>query len=82
MRLRRKRSQASLAPVLIYPGKIVSVYTRVEKEVVMTQSDRNALTAAYKERKTVAGVFAVICSATGDVWVGRSLHVETHRNGL
>ena len=48
----------------------------------MTQSDRNALTAAYKERKTVAGVFAVICSATGEVWVGRSLHVETHRNGL
>ncbi|WP_425988160.1 GIY-YIG nuclease family protein [Brevundimonas sp. TWP2-3-2] len=48
----------------------------------MTQSDRNALIAAYKERKTVAGVFAVICSATGEVWVGRSLHVETHRNGL
>lgn len=48
----------------------------------MTQVDRRALVAAYKERKTNAGVFAVICSATGEAWVGRSQHIDTHKNGL
>ncbi|WP_309630316.1 GIY-YIG nuclease family protein [Brevundimonas sp.] len=43
---------------------------------------RRALLAAYKDRKTVAGVFAVVCTATGEVWVGRSSHIENHRNGL
>ncbi len=41
-----------------------------------------ALIAAYKDRKTVAGVFAVVCSASGEVWVGRSPHIKTHQNGL
>lgn len=48
----------------------------------MTQADRRALVASYKERKTIAGVFAVICSATGEAWVGKSRHIDTHRNGL
>jgi hypothetical protein len=48
----------------------------------MTRPDRKALIAAYKEQKTVAGVFAVICNSTGEVWVGRSTHVDTERNGL
>ena len=48
----------------------------------MSRPDRKALVAAYKERKTVAGVFAVICNATGQVWVGTSRHIDTHQNGL
>lgn len=48
----------------------------------MTQSNRKTLTAAYKERKTIAGVFAIICNATGQVWVGTSRHIETQQNGL
>ncbi|CAN5188278.1 GIY-YIG nuclease family protein [soil metagenome] len=48
----------------------------------MTQPNRKALIAAYKERKTVAGVFAVICNATGQVWVGTSRHIDTQQNGL
>ncbi len=48
----------------------------------MNKQDRKAAVAAYKERKTVAGVYAVICSATGQSWVGRSRHVETQKNGL
>jgi hypothetical protein len=48
----------------------------------MDRSDRKAAIAAYKERKTPAGVYAVICSATGEAWVGRSSHVETQQNGL
>ncbi len=48
----------------------------------MTSQDRKALTAAYKEQTTIAGVFAVQCTATGQAWVGRSRHIDTHQNGL
>jgi hypothetical protein len=51
-------------------------------ELTMTTAERRALTAAYKERKTVAGVFAVICTATGETWVGTSRHIDTQQNGL
>lgn len=44
--------------------------------------NRKALVAEYKERKTVAGVFAVICNATGEVWVGTTPHIDTRQNGL
>jgi hypothetical protein len=48
----------------------------------MTEPNRKALTAAYREKKTIAGVFAVICNATGEVWVGQSRHIDTQQNGL
>ena len=48
----------------------------------MDRRERKAAIAAYKERKPAWGVYAVICTATGEAWVGRSLHVDTHRNGL
>lgn len=48
----------------------------------MTPTIRKTLTAAYKERKTIAGVFAVICNATGQVWVGTSRHIDTQQNSL
>ena len=48
----------------------------------MTSADRKALIADYKDRETVAGVFAVICSATGRAWVGQSRHIDTQQNGL
>ena len=44
--------------------------------------DRKSAIAAYKERKTPSGIFAVRCAATGQVWVGRSHHLDTHQNGL
>jgi len=43
---------------------------------------RKALIAEYKDTPTVAGVYAVICSATGQVWVGQSRHIDTRWNGL
>lgn len=43
---------------------------------------RKAAIAAYKERKPANGVFAVICTATGQAWVGRSRHLDTQQNGL
>jgi hypothetical protein len=48
----------------------------------MTSADRKAMIADYKDRETVAGVFAVICSATGRAWVGQSRHIDTRQNGL
>ncbi len=48
----------------------------------MEQRRRKAAIATYKERETAYGVYAVICNATGDAWVGRSRHVDTQQNGL
>ena len=48
----------------------------------MSTSSRKAAIAAYKERKTSFGIFAVRCSVTGQVWVGRSQHLDTRKNGL
>jgi hypothetical protein len=44
--------------------------------------DRKAAIAAYKERKTRAGIFAVRCQAADLVWVGESRHIDTQQNGL
>src|SRR4051812_15961381 len=48
----------------------------------MTTIDRKAVTAAYNERKRLAGIYAVRCAATGEMWIGESRHVDSHRNGL
>jgi hypothetical protein len=48
----------------------------------MDAKARKAAIAAYKERKSAYGVFAVICNATGEAWVGKSRHVDTEQNGL
>lgn len=48
----------------------------------MDRNARKAAAAAYKERKSAYGVYAVICTATGQTWVGQSRHLETQQNGL
>ena len=48
----------------------------------MDRQARRAAVAAYKEKKPAWGVYAVICNATGQAWVGKSLHVDTHQNRL
>jgi hypothetical protein len=48
----------------------------------MDRQARKAAIAEYKERKPAHGVFAVVCRATGQAWVGRSSHVDTEQNGL
>lgn len=48
----------------------------------MDPQARKAAVAEYKERKAAFGVFAVICTATGETWVGQSRHVDNHKNGL
>jgi hypothetical protein len=48
----------------------------------MDRIARKAAVAAYKERKSAYGVFAVICTATGEAWVGQSRHLDTQQNSL
>jgi hypothetical protein len=48
----------------------------------MDRQSRKAAIAAYKERKPAWGVYAIVCTATGESWVGCSRHVDTQQNGL
>lgn len=42
----------------------------------MQRIDRRAAIAAYKKRQSVAGIYAVRCSASGEVWVGQTLDLD------
>lgn len=46
----------------------------------MQREDRKAAVAAYKERKVQAGVYAVRCTASGQVWVGSAPDLSTIQN--
>ena len=43
----------------------------------MDRSERKAAVSAYKERKAVAGVYAIRCAATGEQWVGTAPDLST-----
>ena len=45
-------------------------------------SDRKAAIAAYKERKTVAGIFLIRCTASPQKWVGQSPNLEKIQNRI
>jgi hypothetical protein len=44
--------------------------------------DRKAAIAAYRERKTVAGIYVVRCAASGETWVGQAPNLETIQNRI
>ena len=48
----------------------------------MTPDQRKAAIASYKERKTVAGIYAVICRASGQRWIGRAPDLDKIQNRL
>ena len=48
----------------------------------MERSGRRAAVAAYRERKSAAGIYAVRCAVTGEVWVGRSADLAAQQNSL
>jgi hypothetical protein len=48
----------------------------------MKIDDRNAAIAAYKKRKSAAGIYAVRCAASGQAWVGQTLNLETIQNRI
>ncbi len=45
-------------------------------------SDRKAAIAAYKEKKTVAGVFVIRCDASSQTWVGQTPNLEKIQNRI
>jgi hypothetical protein len=51
-------------------------------EKIMNKHQRKAATAAYRERKSVAGIYAVVCRPSGERWVGRALDLDTIQNRL
>ncbi|CAO3415903.1 GIY-YIG nuclease family protein [Azospirillum endophyticum] len=46
------------------------------------KEDRKAALAAYKERKSVVGVFVVRCASAGAVWVGGAPDLDKIQNRL
>ncbi|MBX3454412.1 GIY-YIG nuclease family protein [Ferrovibrio sp.] len=48
----------------------------------MTNMQRKAAIAAYKERKSQAGIYAIRCQTSGQCWVGRSLDLDKIENRL
>jgi hypothetical protein len=48
----------------------------------MDKQERKAAVERYKEKKSISGVFAVICTATGEVWVGTSRNLAAQQTSL
>lgn len=48
----------------------------------MKVDDRKAAVRAHKERKIEAGIYAVRCSASNGIWVGRAPDLSTIQNRL
>ncbi len=48
----------------------------------MREQDRKAAIAAYKKRKSVAGIYAVRCVASGETWVGRTPNLDAVQNRI
>ncbi|WP_431016128.1 GIY-YIG nuclease family protein [Bradyrhizobium pachyrhizi] len=48
----------------------------------MKTQDRKQAIADYKKRPSVAGVFAIRCRATGEVWVGQALDLDKIENRI
>ena len=48
----------------------------------MTLEVRKAVLAAYKERTVEAGIYAVRCAASAQVWVGSAPDLSTIRNRI
>ncbi|HWU02350.1 MAG TPA: GIY-YIG nuclease family protein [Novosphingobium sp.] len=44
--------------------------------------NRQEARAAYKERKVMAGIYAVCCTASGQKWVGKAPDLSTIQNRL
>ncbi|KJC61946.1 hypothetical protein UP10_06210 [Bradyrhizobium sp. LTSPM299] len=48
----------------------------------MKTETRKLAIADYKKRASVAGIFAVCCRATDEVWVGQALDLEKIQNRI
>jgi hypothetical protein len=48
----------------------------------MDHSEKKAAAAAFRERKSVAGIFSLRCATSGEVWVGRTPNLGAIWNRL
>ena len=48
----------------------------------MRGEERKAAVSAYKERKIDAGIYAVRCTLSGEIWVGSAPDLRTIQNRL
>jgi len=48
----------------------------------MDKASRRDLVRDYKERKVIAGVYAVRCAPTGEVWTAGSRNIDAQQNSL
>ena len=48
----------------------------------MNKASRRDLVRDYKERKAVAGVYAVRCAPSGEIWTAGSRNVDLQQNSL
>ncbi|WP_293473461.1 GIY-YIG nuclease family protein [Phenylobacterium sp.] len=48
----------------------------------MDRQSRRERVRDFKERKTAAGVYAVRCAPSGQVWVGGSRNIDPQRNSI
>lgn len=48
----------------------------------MKTEDRKAALTAYKERKTAAGIYVLLCRATGQRWAGRAPDIAKIQNRI
>src|SRR5262249_4645709 len=56
--------------------------TILMKDAPMTPDQRKAAIAAYKERKTPGGIYAVVCRPLNQRWIGRALDLDKIQNRL
>ena len=47
-----------------------------------TTNNRRALVRDYKDREVQAGVYAVRCAPTGEVWIGGTPDLSTRQSGV
>ena len=48
----------------------------------MKSEDKKAAIAAYRERKTVAGIYVIRCGGSGQAWVGQTPNLDTIQNRI
>ena len=53
-----------------------------DEEKDMTTGERKAAKAAYRERRSAAGIYAVRCAASGQVWVGAAPNLDAIQNRI
>ncbi|MGB3810377.1 MAG: GIY-YIG nuclease family protein [Parvibaculum sp.] len=48
----------------------------------MDKDRKRQIARNYKERKASPGVYAIRCTATGDIWIAPSRNLDSQQNGI